>query len=132
MDSGRKIKMSELKKNNGVNGNRLWVLIDNKIYDVTDFAHPGGNEILLDDHGTDRIDEFEVIHSPAAKKQTNKYLIGEIDTTEDGDNIVTDKKTDEIKINKKKRSSESFLMIILIFLFLCVGFVIYKKLLAKK
>ena len=25
----------------------LWLLIDNKVYDVTDFKHPGGKQILL-------------------------------------------------------------------------------------
>ena len=25
----------------------LWLLIHNKVYDVSEFKHPGGNEILL-------------------------------------------------------------------------------------
>lgn len=25
----------------------LWLLIDNKVYDVTNFKHPGGKQILL-------------------------------------------------------------------------------------
>ena len=29
----------------------LWLLIDNKVYDVTDFKHPGGKQILLQNAG---------------------------------------------------------------------------------
>ena len=29
----------------------LWLLIDNKVYDVTNFKHPGGKQILLANAG---------------------------------------------------------------------------------
>ena len=29
----------------------LWLLIENKVYDVTDFKHPGGKQILLQNAG---------------------------------------------------------------------------------
>ena len=29
----------------------LWLLIDNKVYDVTNFKHPGGKQILLQNAG---------------------------------------------------------------------------------
>lgn len=134
MDNSRKIKMSEFKQNNGENGNKLWVLIDNKVYDLTDFSHPGGNEILMDDHGIDRLDEFESIHSPAAKKQMVKFLIGEIDLSKDGDvqdkkvkEIHTDKKTDEIKVGDSGSSG----LLLYIFLLALVAFVVYKFVLNK-
>jgi len=137
--SYRKIKMSEFKKNNGEDGNKLWVLIDNKVYDVTDFSHPGGNEILMDDHGSDRFDEFESIHSPAAKKQMAKYLIGEIDSSNDGENdkkenkkINNDKKNDEFRSEKDKKSgdSSSNLIVFIPILFIVV-FLVYKFVLSK-
>jgi cytochrome b involved in lipid metabolism len=134
MDSKNKIKMSEFKQNNGEVGNKLWVLIDNKVYDLTEFGHPGGNEILMDDHGIDRLDEFESIHSPAAKKQMVKFLIGEIDMSKDeGDvedkktkQIHTDKKIDEIKI---ENSYNGFLFVILVLAI--VGFIVFKLFLNK-
>ena len=133
-NSTRKIKMNEFKQNNGEDGNRLWVLIENKVYDLTDFSHPGGNEILMDDHGSDRLDEFESIHSPAAKKQMIKYLIGTIDLskdteTEEKNNVkFTDKKTDEVKTSKG--SSNSF--IVLLPILFIVAFIIYKFGLSKQ
>lgn len=136
MDSTRKIKMSEFKQNNGENGNRLWVLIENKVYEVTDFSHPGGNEILMDEHGTDRFDEFESIHSPAAKKQMIKFLIGEIDLAKDTavedkkdtKQSFTDKKTDEVKVGESS-SSSGFLVVVPIMVI--VVFAIYKFVLSK-
>ena len=107
--------MSELVKNNGEDGNRLWVLIENKIYDVTDFSHPGGNEILMDEHGTDRIDEFESIHSPAAKKKMKNFVIGELDTSVESSGTVTDKKTDEMKTVYKNTSSYFGYLLIFVF-----------------
>lgn len=131
MDTSRKIKMSEFKQNNGENGNRLWVLIDNKVYDLTDFSHPGGNEILMDDHGSDRIDEFESIHSPAAKRQMVKFLIGEIETSQNEGAVqdknetkqaYTDKKTDEVKIGESSSSALFAVIPILV----VVAFVVFK------
>ena len=38
-----------------------WLVIHNKVYDVTKFlnTHPGGSEILLEVAGTDATDAFE-------------------------------------------------------------------------
>ena len=72
----RHISRSELLENDGQDGKKLWVLIHGKVYDVTNFKHPGGKEILMDEIGEDRGDEFESIHSPAAKRDMPKYLIG--------------------------------------------------------
>jgi len=129
----RKIKMSEFKKNNGEDGNKLWVLIDNKVYDLTDFSHPGGNEILMDEHGTDRIDEFESIHSPAAKKQMTKYLIGEIDLSKEGgsegennNKTYTDKKTDKI-VTKNETSFNYMIFLPILLIIVFAIFALVKK-----
>ncbi|CAO3632618.1 unnamed protein product [Cunninghamella echinulata] len=44
----------------------LWMIIDNKVYDITPFIdeHPGGEEVLIDE---------------GARDATVKYLIGEVD-----------------------------------------------------
>jgi len=39
----------------------LWLLIDNKVYDVTNFKHPGGKQILLQNAGQDATTQFEDI-----------------------------------------------------------------------
>jgi len=39
----------------------LWVMIECKIYDVTNFKHPGGKQILLQNAGQDATTQFEDI-----------------------------------------------------------------------
>jgi len=59
-----------------------WVIIHGKVYNVTKFldSHPGGADILLDAAGYDATDEFEDTgHSPEARKDLAKYLIGSVD-----------------------------------------------------
>lgn len=80
-NSFRDITMSELLQNNGEDGNRLWVMIHGYIYDLTDFNHPGGKEVLENDNleeYEDKGDEFDSIHSPEAKKLMKKYRIGKL------------------------------------------------------
>jgi len=44
-----------------------WLLIDNNVYDVTNFKHPGGKQILLQNAGQDATTQFEDIgHSKKA------------------------------------------------------------------
>jgi len=56
-----------------------WVIVDNKIYNVTDFVniHPGGNKILAG-CGKDISDLFNAKHSDKAKKTLANYLIGSV------------------------------------------------------
>ncbi|XP_055302035.1 cytochrome b5-like [Sitodiplosis mosellana] len=59
----------------------LWLIIDEKVYDVTKFLneHPGGEEVLIDAGGKDATKEFnDVGHSEAAIEQLETYLVGEI------------------------------------------------------
>lgn len=127
----KKISKSELLLNNGEDGNKLWILIEGKVYDVTEFSHPGGIESLLDNHGEDRFDEFESIHSPAAKKELAKHLIGEYQENSDSQSTSnrkteTDKKTDNIKIKTESKYLPGFIIIGLL-----IAFVVYKFLLGK-
>ena len=43
----------------------LWLLIHNKVYDVSNFKHPGGNEILLQNAAMDATTQFEDINHSA-------------------------------------------------------------------
>jgi len=56
-----------------------WMVIDNKVYDVTKFLveHPGGEDIMLDSAGRDATREFEDVgHSGDARQQLAKLQIG--------------------------------------------------------
>jgi len=84
------ITLEEIKQNDGGSGKRLWVLIDGLVYDLTDFKHPGGREALTDEHGEDRADEFDSIHSKAAKEQRKEFLIGKL---KEDENSIKNKKS---------------------------------------
>ena len=71
----------------------LWLLIDNKVYDVTDFKHPGGKQILLQNAGQDATTQFEDIgHSKKAYQQMEDMIVGTFDVGDDDDGGL-DKKT---------------------------------------
>lgn len=120
------ITKSELVQNNGENGNRLWVLIDGKVYDVTDFSHPGGSEILMEDQENDRFDEFESIHSPAAKRQMSQYLIGTIEGEERpiGTKEVT---TEEYKVPESSGNSIVYLAFLILLIAGVAGYMKFMK-----
>lgn len=70
-----------------------WVLIHNKVYDVTKFLeeHPGGEEVLLEQAGKDATEAFEDVgHSTDARELMKQYNIGEL-------NEEDKKKTKDIK-----------------------------------
>ncbi|KAK6461520.1 outer mitochondrial membrane isoform [Scheffersomyces coipomensis] len=59
----------------------LWMIIYNKIYDITEFAqhHPGGVEVLFDCGGIDATEAFDdVSHSDDAFKMLAPYFIGDL------------------------------------------------------
>ncbi|CAL1677193.1 unnamed protein product [Lasius platythorax] len=58
-----------------------WIIIHNNVYDVTPFLneHPGGEEVLLEQGGTDASEPFEDIgHSTDARQMMESYKIGEL------------------------------------------------------
>ncbi|ORZ10705.1 cytochrome b5-like heme/steroid binding domain-containing protein [Absidia repens] len=60
----------------------LWMIIDNKVYDITAFVdeHPGGEEVLIDEGARDATGPFEDVgHSPDARELLVKYYVGEVD-----------------------------------------------------
>lgn len=59
-----------------------WLIIDGKVYDVTNFLeeHPGGDELLLSATGKDATDDFEDVgHSNSAREMMAEFLVGEVD-----------------------------------------------------
>ncbi|CAO3585163.1 unnamed protein product [Absidia cylindrospora] len=60
----------------------LWMIIDNKVYDITAFVdeHPGGEEVLIDEGARDATGPFEDVgHSPDARELLVKYYVGDVD-----------------------------------------------------
>ena len=77
--SNRIFTLDEIKSHD--NFDDLWMVIYNKVYDVTSFTskHPGSAEILLDCGGVDATEAFEdVAHSDDAFQMLNPYFIGDL------------------------------------------------------
>ncbi len=50
-------------------------MIEGRIYDVSDFAHPGGKQILVDNSGRDATREFmDVCHKEAHLHMPSLYI----------------------------------------------------------
>ena len=63
-----------------------WLLIENKVYDVTKFKHPGGKQILLQNSGQDATTQFEDIgHSERADEYLKELYIGDFKPEDDDD-----------------------------------------------
>ncbi|ORZ15017.1 cytochrome b5-like heme/steroid binding domain-containing protein [Absidia repens] len=65
----------------------LWMIIDNKVYDITAFVdeHPGGEEVLIDEGARDATGPFEDVgHSPDAREMLVKYYLGDVDPSVSG------------------------------------------------
>lgn len=59
--------------------NDCWLVIFDKVYNVTDFLHehPGGEFIIVEHAGRDATSAFRnILHGKDAHKQMKKYLIG--------------------------------------------------------
>ncbi|KAJ3558673.1 hypothetical protein NM688_g781 [Phlebia brevispora] len=78
----RPVSLQEVAQHSSVGS--CWVIIRNKVYDVTNFLpeHPGGSQIILKYAGRDATDAFEPIHAPDVLE---RYLprsnrLGEVDS----------------------------------------------------
>ncbi|KAF9898280.1 hypothetical protein BX616_004253 [Lobosporangium transversale] len=60
--------------------NDCWVIIHDKVYDVTAFLneHPGGKKIILKNAGTDATKQFDAFHNPNVLKNYGALCIGVI------------------------------------------------------
>lgn len=72
-------RLAEISKH--CHKNSLWIVIHNKVYDVTKFLddHPGGDAVLLENAGKDATYIFEDVgHSSEARLLAKDYLIGSL------------------------------------------------------
>ncbi|ORX50111.1 cytochrome b5 [Hesseltinella vesiculosa] len=108
----------------------LWVVIHNKVYDITEFVleHPGGEEVLLDEAGKDATESFEDIgHSDEARDILEKYIIGQLDEGSRVDNH----KFDPIRAGELPQESSGSALRVIIPTLAVVGFLAYKFVLSK-
>lgn len=127
--------------------NDLWMIIYNRVYDITNFScdHPGGAEVLFDCGGCDATEAFdEVGHSIDALNMLNPYYIGNLIEDEcinykkfknpkSNNEIINEKKILKLKrrkkLNKKKlwEKLTFILLILLALLALTLHFYIQKR-----
>ena len=82
--SKRLITYEELSKH--TSRSDCWIALNGKVFNVTPYLaeHPGGEDILLANAGTDATSEFNAKengegHTEYAKSLTEKFLVGELD-----------------------------------------------------
>ncbi|XP_012287173.1 cytochrome b5 isoform X2 [Orussus abietinus] len=88
-----------------------WIIIHNKVYDVTKFLneHPGGEEVIQEQSGRDATEAFEDVgHSSDARQMMEPYQIGEL--VKEDRTKSDDKKSEDWsnKSNGKDNSSDSW------------------------
>jgi cytochrome b involved in lipid metabolism len=68
------------EKENSTNSERVLMIIDGFVYDVSRFQHPGGEDVLKRYNGKDATDGFmnERAHGKRAREILEKYLVGRI------------------------------------------------------
>lgn len=72
-------RLEEVMKRNS--SKELWLVIHGRVYDITRFLneHPGGEEVLLEQAGTDSTESFEDVgHSSDAREMLKQYYIGDV------------------------------------------------------
>ena len=72
------ITLSELRKHN--KEENMWIAVHGDVYDFSTFtSHPGGQDILISNAGTDATSVFDdAEHSLTDKKQLKQYFIGKL------------------------------------------------------
>ena len=73
------INLEEIKNHNTAKD--CWIIIDNKVYDVTKFLneHPGGRKVLTRVGGKDATKHFHQLHKASVLDNVGKnYLIGKV------------------------------------------------------
>uniref|UniRef100_A0A8D2AYA3 Cytochrome b5 heme-binding domain-containing protein n=1 Tax=Sciurus vulgaris TaxID=55149 RepID=A0A8D2AYA3_SCIVU len=76
--------LEEVMKRNS--SKELWLVIHGRVYDITRFLneHPGGEEVLLEQAGTDASESFEDVgHSSDAREMLKQYYIGDVRSHQD-------------------------------------------------
>ncbi|KAJ3217280.1 Cytochrome b5 [Dinochytrium kinnereticum] len=114
-----------------------WMVVDKKVFDVTKFLdeHPGGEEVLLEQAGSDATEAFEEIgHSDDARDLLKKFYVGELADGGKPPAKAPPKvaQTTSIKSDAKSSStSASTLLFSLVPVAIAVAFIAYKVLEAQ-
>ena len=74
-----------------------WLSIENKVYDVSSFQHPGGKQILIDNSGRDATREFLDIGHKNADQHMPDLYVGELDVPSAEDRYATIDNEDDDK-----------------------------------
>ncbi|KAI8967435.1 delta-6 fatty acid desaturase [Mycotypha africana] len=84
-------------------GARKLIVVENKVYDITDFAadHPGGERVILTQEGRDATDVFREMHPPSAYECLANCYVGDCEPKIIDSSIHTEE-------NEKKRKSAAF------------------------
>ncbi|KAG4070624.1 hypothetical protein HA402_013544 [Bradysia odoriphaga] len=92
MSTAKTYTFAEVKEHNKPSD--LWVVIHDKVYDVTKFLHehPGGEEVLEESAGRNATKDFDdADHSESAIEQLANYYLGDIVDEEKTEKAVTKK-----------------------------------------
>ncbi|KOX80577.1 Cytochrome b5 [Melipona quadrifasciata] len=93
-----KYSLKEVARRDGKEEARVWIVIHDMVYDVTNYRHeqPGGAELIDEYAGQDATRGFDEFgHSSDAKRMLKKFLIGELVEV---DKISNRKKKKEISV----------------------------------
>ncbi|KAL1561626.1 cytochrome B5-like [Salvia divinorum] len=89
-----------------------WVIIHGKVYNVTSYLeeHPGGDEVILGQAGSDASQEFEDVgHGSAARLMLDEFYVGEVDSTTKADAVDSPAVVEAEDSGDKSEESSKFL-----------------------
>lgn len=64
----RSVTVEELQKHN--QDGDLWIVVNDRVYDLSQFEHPGGQEIILQYAGRDGSEAYNEVHGPTLISKT--------------------------------------------------------------
>jgi len=105
----QKLTLADVKQHNS--SKSAWVIIDDKVYDVTKFLdeHPGGEEVLLEQSGHDATEAFEDVgHSSDAREMRKQFLIGELVEEDRKMNQKSTQRGSELKVDQSILTSPTW------------------------
>ena len=95
------------------------MLIEGKVYDVTNFKHPGGQQLLISNAGQDATTQFEDVNHPAdAIAMLDDYYVGR----------YTGYVVDDHKNSVQSDSTDGVTKFFLVAMFIGVMFYLYTNL----
>lgn len=95
----KEYSIQQVNGNNGENGNPLWIILDNKVYDVSKFEYPDGK--TLSKKGEERKEEFINLYGKNVKDQS-VFIIGTVKSANEKTESKTDDTKDDIEGREKK------------------------------